>query len=167
MLAFKDVFEPNHVTYFNKYGRLPLWTYAHDKVPSGDNPHAWEKINSVQESYFDLWKEFNDVGDIISKKPKVIYAQLAECFIEVEAILELFNTYPNRDDWVVYNGHEWKDYAQFESGSVLKALPLEGKVDFFAFKINKKKCLTFLQKTDRIKENGKLPLVTLYKLGVK
>lgn len=167
MLAFKNVFEPNHVTYFNKYGRLPTWTYAIDKMSSDVNPHAWDEINSVQESYFDLWKEFNDMGDCISKKPHVIYSQLTECCIEIEAILELFNTYPNCDDWVVYNGHEWKDYAQFESGSVLKALSLEGKFDFFAFKINKKKCLTFLQKTDSIKENGKLPLVRLYKLGVK
>ena len=167
MLAFKNVFDPNHVTYFNKYGCLPQWTYAHYKVPSGDNQHAWDAINSMQDSYFDLWKEFEDVGDCISKKPKVIYSQLTECLIEVEAILDIFNTYPNREDWVVYNGHEWKDYAQFESGSVLKALPLEGKLDFFAFKINKKKCLTFLQKTDSIKENGKLPLVRLYKLGVK
>ena len=168
MLAFKNVFEPNHVTYFNKYGRLPAWTYAIGKYSADDvNPHVWDEINSINESYFDLWKEFKDTGDCISKKPHVIYSQLTECFIEVEAILELFNTYPTRDDWVAYNGHEWKDYAQFESGSVLKALPLEGEFDFFAFKINKKKCLTFLQKTDSIKENGKLPLVRLYKLGVK
>ena len=167
MLAFKNVFEPNHVTYFNKYGRLPTWKYATDKVSCDVNPHAWEKISSVQESYFDLWKEFKDMGDCISKKPYVIYSQLMEFFIEIEAILELFNTYSNHEDWVVYNGHEWKNYAQFESGRVLKALPLEGKFDFFAFKINKKKCLTFLQKTDSIKENGKLPLGRLYKLGVK
>lgn len=168
MLAFKNVFEPNHVTYFNKYGRLPAWTYTIGKYSADDvNPHAWDEINSLNESYFDIWKEFKDMGDCISKKPHVIYSQLTECFIDVEAILALFNTYSNRDDWVVYNGHEWKDYAQFESGSVLKALPLEGKFDFFAFKINKKKCLTFLQKTTSIKENGKLPLVGLYKLGVK
>ena len=151
MLAFKNVFEPNHVTYFNKYGRLPTWTYANNKVPSNGEAPIWDEINSVQESYFEVWKEFNDMGDCISKKPHVIYSQLTECFIKVEAIFELFNTYPNRDDWVVYNGREWKDYAQFESGSVLKAFPLEGKFDFFAFKINKKKCLIFFKKKDSIK----------------
>ena len=160
MLVFNNVFERDSVTYFNKYGRLVDW--------QSKTPYA--ELKGFNESKWGIWKEVADsIGDNISKKPAVQYSKLTECYLQIDDLFTVFEILPDCNDWVMFNSREWKDYAHLEGidRPILRAIELTGEFDFFAFKINKKKTLTLIEKLDKVELEKGLPLVKLYKLGVK
>ena len=160
MLVFNNVFELDSVTYFNKYGRLVDW--------QSKTPYA--ELKGFNESKWGIWKEVADsIGDNISKKPAVQYSKLTECYLQIDDLFLVFEMAPDCNDWIMFNSREWKDYAQIEGidKPILQGIELTGEFDFFAFKINKKKILTLIERLDKVELEKGLPLVKLYKLGVK